>query len=83
MTFKPLFRQITILSLSFVTFRVSRLHVSHLTYETFKIGLQNNLNISKTARVYFRVLHTELQIVNLFAGSVYYVIDPNVSVLYP
>ena len=59
MSFRPLFGQITILSLSFVTFRVSRFHVSHLTYETFKLGLQNTLNISKTARVYFGVLQVE------------------------
>ena len=56
MTFKPLFGQITILSLSFVTFRVSRFHVSYLTHETFKLRLQNTLNMSKTARVYFGVL---------------------------
>ena len=57
MTFKPLFGPITILSLSFVTFWVSRLHVSYLTHETFKLGLQNTLNMSKTTRVYFGVLH--------------------------
>ena len=52
-TFKPLFGPITILSLSFVTFRVSRFPVSHLTHETVKLGLQNTLNMSKTTRVYF------------------------------
>ena len=31
-------------------------HVSHLNHETFKLCLQNTLNISKTTRVYFRVL---------------------------
>ena len=56
MSFRPLFGQITILSLSFITFRVSRFHVSHLTHETFKLGLQNTLNMSKTARVYFGML---------------------------
>ena len=56
MSFRPLFGQITILSLSFVTFRVSRFHVSHLTHETFKLGLQNTLNMSKTTRVHFGVL---------------------------
>ena len=56
MTFKPLFGQITILSLSFVTFRVSRSHVSYLNHETFKLRLQNTLNMLKTARVYFGVL---------------------------
>ena len=56
MSFRPLFGQITILSLSFVTFRVSRFHVSHLTHETFKLHLQNTLNMSKTTRVYFEVL---------------------------
>ena len=56
LTFKPLFGQITILSLSFVTFRVSRFHVSYLTHETFKLRLQNTLNMWKTARVYFGVL---------------------------
>ena len=44
-----------ILSLSLVNFRVSRFHVSHLTHETFKLCLQNTLNMSKTARVYFAV----------------------------
>ena len=56
-TFKPLFGSITKLSLSFVTFRVSRFPVSHLTHETVKLGLQNTLNMSKTTRVYFGVLH--------------------------
>ena len=56
MTFKPIFGQITILSLSFVTFRVSRFRVSHLTHETVKLCLQNTLNMSKTTRVYFGVL---------------------------
>ena len=59
MSFRPLFGQFTILSLSFVTFRVSRFHVSHLTYETFKLGLQNTLNMSKMTRVYFRVLQVQ------------------------
>ena len=62
MTFKPLFRQITILSLSFVTFRVSCFHVSHLTHETFKLSLQNTLNMSKTTRVYFGVLQIRARI---------------------
>ena len=53
----PIFSKITILSLSLVNFRVSRFHVSHLTYETFKLCLQNTLNMSKTAKVYFGVLH--------------------------
>ena len=60
MTFMPLFWQITYLSLSFATFRVSRFPVSHLTHETVKLGLQNTLNMSKTTRVYFGVLHCTL-----------------------
>ena len=56
-TFIPLFGPITKLPLSFVTFRVSRFPVSHLTHETVKLGLQNTLNMSKTTRVYFGVLH--------------------------
>ena len=56
MTFKPLFGQITILSLILVNFWVSRFHVSHLTHETFKLCLQNTLNMSKTSRVYFGML---------------------------
>ena len=52
----PLFGQITILSLSFITFRVSHFPVSHLTHETVKLGLQNTLNMSKMTRVYFGVL---------------------------
>ena len=60
MSFRPHFGQITILSLSFVTFQVSRFHVSHLTYETFKLGLQNTLNMSKMTRVYFGVLQSLL-----------------------
>ena len=58
MTFKSLFGPITKLSLSFVTFRVSHFPVLHLTYVTVKLGLQNTLNMSKTTRVYFGVLHT-------------------------
>ena len=56
MTFKPLFGQITKLSLSLINFWVSRFRVSHLTHETFKLRLQNTLNMSKTAKVYFGVL---------------------------
>ena len=52
----PLFGQITIVSLSFVTFRVSHFHISHLTHETLKLHLQNTLNMSKTTRVHFGVL---------------------------
>ena len=55
-TFMPPFGQITKLSLSFVTFRVFRFPVSHLTHETVKLDLQNTLNTSKTTRVYFGVL---------------------------
>ena len=32
-------------------------HVSHLNHETFKLCLQNILNMSKTTRVYIVVLH--------------------------
>ena len=53
MTFKPLFGPFTIFLLSFVTFRVSHFPVSHLTYETVQLGLQNTLNMSKTTRIYF------------------------------
>ena len=59
MTFKPIFGQFPILSLILVIFRVSRFHVSHLTHETFNLYLQNTLNMSKTARVYFGVLHIQ------------------------
>ena len=64
MTFKPSFGQITILSLSLVNFRVSRFHVSHLTHETFKLCLQNTLNMLKTARVYFGVLQIVKELTN-------------------
>ena len=57
MTSMPLFGKITILSLNLVNFWVSCFHVSHLTHETFKLRLQNTLNMSKTARVYFGMLH--------------------------
>ena len=60
MTFKLLFGQITILSLNLVNFRVPRFHVSHLTHETFKLHLQNTLNMSETVRVYFGVLQKVL-----------------------
>ena len=33
-------------------------HVSHLNYETFKLCLQNTLNMPKTIRVYFGVLQS-------------------------
>ena len=59
-SFWPIFGQITILSLSFVTFRVSRFRVSHSTHETVKLCLQNTLNMSKMTRVYFGVLHFPL-----------------------
>ena len=59
MTFKSLFGQFTILSLNLVNFWVPRFHVSHLTHETFKLCLQNTLNMSKTARVYFGALHSD------------------------
>ena len=75
MTFKPLFEPITILSLSFVTFRVSRFHVSHLTHEIFKLGLQNTLNMSKTTRVYFGVLQIQLHQPLHVAG---YLLNPKV-----
>ena len=60
MTFKPHFWTITILSLILVTFRVSHFPVSHLTHKTVKLCLQNTLNMSKTTRVYFGVLHARL-----------------------
>ena len=66
MTFKSLFGQFTILSLNLVNFRVPCFHVSHLTHETFKLCLQNTLNMSKTARVYFGALHGAL---NQLVGS--------------
>ena len=34
-----------------------RFHVLHLNYENFKLYLQNTLNMLRTARVYFGVLH--------------------------
>ena len=58
MTSMPLFGKITILSLSLVNFLVSHFHVPHLTPKTFKLCLKNTLNMSKTTRVYFEVLHT-------------------------
>ena len=60
MSFRPLFGQITILSLCFVTFRVSRFYILHLTHKTVKLCLQNTLNMSKTTRVYFGVLQPVL-----------------------
>ena len=61
MSLMPLFGKITILSLNLVNFRVSHFHVSHLTHETFKLCLQNTLNMSKTTRVYFGMLQIESQ----------------------
>ena len=57
MTFKSLFGQFIILSLNLVNFRVPLFHVSHLTHETFKLHLQNTLNMSKNTMVHFGVLH--------------------------
>ena len=48
--------QFTILSLNLVNFRVPCFHVSHLTHETFILGLQNTLNMLKTTTVYFGAL---------------------------
>ena len=75
MSFMPLFGQFTILSLNLVNFQVSRFHVSHLTHETFKLRLQNTLNTSKTARVYFGVLQYIWEIVWLHRVQVSIVSD--------
>ena len=69
MSLMPIFGKITILSLNLVNLRVSHFHVSHLTHETFKLRLQNTLNMSKTARVYFGVLHLLLN-AELAVGAV-------------
>ena len=45
------------MSLSFVTFRVSRFHISHLTHETFKLHLQNTLTCRKRLGYILGVLH--------------------------
>ena len=65
----PLFGKIIILSLSLVNFRVSRFHVSHLTPEIFKLCLQNTLNMSKAVRVYFGVLQSKYERINLWNES--------------
>ena len=36
-----------------------KFYVLHLNYENFKLYLQNTLNMLRTARVYFGVLHME------------------------
>ena len=69
MTFKPFFGPITKLSLYLVNSRVPRFQVSHLTHETFKLGLQNTLNMSKTARVYFGALHCLIVLTFVGEGS--------------
>ena len=43
--------------MSYKIFGLLNFHVSHLNHETFKLCLQNTLNMSKTTRVYFGVLH--------------------------
>ena len=73
MTFKPLFGQITLLSLSLENFWVSNFHVSHLNHETFKLWLQNTLNMSKTTRVYFGVLHFSSIHFSLLLGKPFFV----------
>ena len=75
---RPLFGQITILSLSFVTFRVSRFYISHLTHKTVKLCLQNTLNMSKTTRVYFGVLH-QVCVESKFSKPPFYSVDNRVS----
>ena len=47
----PWFWGVTLIS------RFIRFHILHLNYEKFKINLQNTLNIPKTTKVYFGVLH--------------------------
>ena len=42
---------------SYKIFGFLNFHVSHLNYEKFKLCLQNTLNMPKTIRVYFGVLH--------------------------
>ena len=69
--FWPHFGQIIKLFLSFITFRVSHFPVSHLTYETVKLGLQNTLNMSKTTRVYFGVLQY-VSTTNQILFAIYY-----------
>ena len=45
-------------------------HVLHLNHETFKLGLQNTLNMSKTTRVFFGVLQHEIRgIQDMSAGT--------------
>ena len=78
MTFIPLFGPITKLSLRFVTFRVSRFPVSHLTHETVKLGLQNTLNMSKTTRVYFGVLQLTNEQKEKFKKQWYQTMEMNI-----
>ena len=47
-------------------------HASHLNHETFKLCLQNILNMSKTTRVYFGVLQiSSAEAYSLFKNFVY------------
>ena len=62
MSLMPIFGQFTILSSTLVQFSgFSIFHFSHLIYENFNLCLQNTLNMLKTTRVYFGVLH---QVIN-------------------
>ena len=60
MTFISFFPNLKIVLMSCKISGFLNFHVLHLNYETFKLCLQNTLNMSKTTRIYFGVLHNEL-----------------------
>ena len=55
--YAPFFTNDNIVLKSCTNFGYLNFHFSHLTYENFNLCLQNTLNLSKTTRVYFGVLH--------------------------
>ena len=71
MTFKPAFDNLHFVLITYKIFGFLSFLISHLNHETFKLCLQNTLNMSKTTRVYFGALHQsfELRAVHISADD--------------
>ena len=59
-SFRPLFTNYNFVLKYCTIFGFLNFHVLHLNHETFKLCLQNTLNMSKTTRVYFGALQKQL-----------------------
>ena len=61
MTFKSLLTNYNFVLKFCTIFGFLNFHFSHIIYEKFNLYLQNTLNMLKTTRVYFGVLHERLR----------------------